>query len=321
MMNYKHPLFFYPIVQERIWGGTRLHEKFNKPQSNDKTGESWELSAIQGQVSVVRNGMFHGKSLLDLLIYHAPEVFGANYINKYGTQFPYLFKFIDAAEQLSIQVHPDDEVAQKKHQSLGKNEMWYIVEATPNAFLTIGFKEKTNAETYQNKLNDGTVTDLLENIPVKKGDAFYIPAGTIHAIGGGVLLAEIQQSSDVTYRVFDFNRVDANGNTRELHTQEALEVLNFEPINTKIEYEKEPNQWQIFVQNQHFHVELIKIENAMPYQNKGVASVWMCVEGSVSFEIEQVRYWLKAGETVLIPFDAPNFLMIGRAKIVATQLT
>lgn len=319
-MSLKQPLFFYPILQERIWGGKRLQQKLNKPSTETKTGESWELSAIPSNVSVVRNGMFHGKSLLDLLVYHGNEVFGSEFVNKYGTRFPYLFKFIDAAEQLSIQVHPDDEMAQRKHQSAGKNEMWYIVDADANATLTIGFSKNTTIEEYQKHLTAGTLTDLLQQVPLKKGDAFYIPAGTIHAIGGGIVLAEIQQSSDITYRVYDFNRMDDHGKTRELHTEQALDVLDFTPIDAKIRLQKVANTEVTFVQNQHFDVKFITVENAMFFQKPQISCVWMCVEGSVSFEIEGEKFWFKAGETLVMPQLATDFLMIGRAKILSTLL-
>jgi mannose-6-phosphate isomerase len=223
-----YPLKFYPILKERLWGGTKLGDILGKPLQNTITGESWELSGVEGDVSVVSNGELAGTSLKDLISEDPDGILGRSVGDRFGKEFPILIKFIDAKQDLSIQLHPDDELARIRHNSFGKTEMWYIMDSDEDAQLIVGFKRTVTKEEYLESLKNDRLTDLLNYESVREGDAFLINPGKVHAIGAGTLLAEIQQTSDITYRVFDFNRRDKNGNLRELHTDLALDAIDFE---------------------------------------------------------------------------------------------
>ena len=220
-----YPLKFEPILKERLWGGSKLKDVLGKNSPHDKVGESWEISTVKGAVSVVINGAFKGMNFQDIINKNPINVLGENVVKRFGKKFPILIKFIDAKLDLSIQLHPDDELAKKRHNSLGKKEMWYIMDAPKKANLIIGFNKTIRKEEYQRSLKENTLLDLLNYESVKEGDAFFINTGKIHAIGAGVLLAEIQQTSDITYRVFDFSRKDKNDKLRELHSDMALDAL------------------------------------------------------------------------------------------------
>ena len=236
-----YPLQFKPILKERIWGGTKLKTILNKPITSEITGESWELSTVEGDVSIISNGELVGKSLTKIINDYPTEILGTKVFSHFGKQFPLLFKFLDAREDLSIQVHPNDELAKNRHNSFGKTEMWYIMQADENARIIVGFIEKSNAEEYVKSLENKSVLSILNDVKVNEGDAFLLETGTVHAIGAGMVLAEIQQTSDVTYRIYDFDRVDAQGNRRELHVDLALEAINYDTVETKKEYSKIQN--------------------------------------------------------------------------------
>ena len=225
-----YPLKFKPFFKEKIWGGDKIRKILHRPVADMKNcGESWEISAIEDNVSVVANGFFaDDNDLNELIEVYMGELLGDKVYDKYGLGFPLLIKYIDATDDLSVQVHPDDKLAQERYGMNGKTEMWYVIQADEGAGLYVGFKDGVTRDQYWDAVEEGTVDELLRFYPVKKGDLFFIPAGTVHAIGRGVLLAEIQQPSDVTYRIFDWNRVDANGNSRELHVDEAFDAIHFE---------------------------------------------------------------------------------------------
>ena len=195
-----YPLKFSPILKDKIWGGTKLKTLFNKPATSDHLGESWELSGYEGDESVVTNGFLAGNNLAELLEVYMGDLVGDRVFERYGHTFPLLFKLIDANDNLSIQVHPNDETARARHDSLGKTEMWYVVDADPGAELIIGFAHDSSKEEYSQAVERGEVERLLQHVPVQRGDVFFIPAGLVHAIGRGVVVAEIQESSDITYR-------------------------------------------------------------------------------------------------------------------------
>ncbi len=224
----RFPILFEPIFKEKPWGGNKLKTILNKNIPSDKVGESWEISHYQNDVSVVKSGYFKGKTLHELVQNNKEALVGKEIYNKHQNHFPLLIKFIDAAEDLSIQVHPNDAMAQKHHQCSGKNEFWYVVQADEDAYLYIGFKSNVEKKDYLQALKDGDVESLLNKIKVKNGDSFNIPAGTVHSIGKGVLLTEIQQTSDLTYRIYDWNRLGFDGKKRELHIEKALEAINFD---------------------------------------------------------------------------------------------
>ena len=201
-----YPLTFTPIFKERIWGGEKLQKELQKPVNQPLIGESWEISTVKGDISIINNGHLRGTSL-QALIEESPEaLLGTKVYKQFGKDFPLLIKFIDAAQDLSIQVHPNDELAKKRHNSFGKTEMWYIMDSAPEASIIIGFNKDVTQEEYQKYLSEKTLTQLLNYEKISRGDMFFILAGKIHAIGAGVLLAEIQQTSDITYRVYDFDR-------------------------------------------------------------------------------------------------------------------
>ena len=237
-----YPLQFQPILKDRIWGGTKLKTYLNKPITSEITGESWEISTVENDVSVIENGFYEGKSLNELINEFPEQVLGTEVFKRFGKQFPLLFKYLDAREDLSIQVHPNDELAAKRHNSFGKTEMWYVMQADDDARLIVGFKEKSSPEEYIQHLENKTLLNILDTKKVKKGDVFFLETGTVHAIGAGTVIAEIQQTSDITYRLYDFDRVDANGNARELHVDLALEAINYETVEAQKKYSKIENK-------------------------------------------------------------------------------
>lgn len=299
-----YPLKFSPILKDKIWGGTKLKSLFNKSAETDKLGESWELSGYEGDESVVANGLYAGNNLAELLEIYMGELVGENVFSKHGQTFPLLFKFIDANENLSIQVHPGDEVAAERHNSFGKTEMWYVVDADPGSELIIGFSEDCSRETYLEAMENDKVEDLLQKVPVQKGDVLFIPAGLVHAIGKGVVVAEIQQSSDVTYRIYDYKRKDDSGNERELHTAEALDVIDFNASKEpKINYKPVLNEATPLVSCDYFTTNMLKFDSVM---NRNYASfdsfvAYMCIEGEMVIEYEGQELPVIKGDTILIP--------------------
>lgn len=299
-----YPLKFEPILKDKIWGGTKLKNIFNKPATSDKLGESWELSGYENDESVVSNGFLAGNNLAELIEIYMGELIGDKVYDQYGLTFPLLFKLIDANDYLSIQVHPGDEVAAERHNSFGKTEMWYVVDADENAELIIGFSKDCSRDEYLDALDDNKVEELLQHVPVKKGDVFFIPAGLVHAIGKGVVVAEIQQSSDITYRIYDYKRVDDNGNERELHTDQALDVINFDASeNPKTAYQVIPNDITPLVSCDYFTTNLIQFDTAL-IRNYGQLDsfiAYMCLEGSFFVEANNEKTVINKGDTVLIP--------------------
>lgn len=323
MMNSKlYPLQFNPILKERIWGGTKLKAVLNKPITSDITGESWELSTVEGDVSIVSNGDLVGKSLTQIINDCPNELLGTEVYKRFGKQFPLLFKFLDAREDLSIQVHPNDELAKKRHNSFGKTEMWYIMQADEDARIIVGFKEKSNAEEYVKNLENKTVLSILNDVKVKSGDVFFLETGTVHAIGAGLVVAEIQQTSDITYRIYDFDRVDAQGNTRELHVDLALEAINYNKTETKKEYTTIENTSNVMVNCSYFTTNFIPLDGGIAVDKNGKSfTVYMCVEGNFEIEANETSYHYKKGDTVLIPASLTQFRLTGNASILEIYIS
>jgi mannose-6-phosphate isomerase len=298
------PLLFAPRLKDKIWGGSKLKTLFNKPATSNMLGESWELSGYEGDESVVVNGPLAGNNLSELIEVYMGDLVGDKVFDQHGHSFPLLFKLIDANENLSIQVHPGDEIASDRHHSYGKTEMWYVVDADPGAELIIGFKDDCSRDAYLDALDAGTVEELLQHVPVEKGDVFFIPAGLVHAIGKGVVVAEIQQSSDVTYRIFDYNRKDAEGNERELHTDEALDVIDFTAARMpKTDYKAQLNTLTPLVNCEYFNTAIIKFNEPLHrnYGNIDSFVVYMCLEGGLELVAENESMKVAAGDTVLVP--------------------
>ena len=299
-----HPLKFKPILKERLWGGTKLKEVFGKPIESDITGESWELSTVPGDISVVANGSLEGKSLQELIDSNGEELLGKSVVERFGKEFPILIKFIDAKQDLSIQLHPNDALAKERHNSFGKTEMWYIMDADPKAELIVGFNKDVTKEEYAESVANDTLLDLLNYEQVKEGDTFFINTGKIHAIGAGVMLAEIQQTSDVTYRVFDFNRKDKDGNLRELHTDLALDAVDYEKKDDfKVSYSQEKNEVNTMVDCPYFKTNFIELTENLELDtvNRDSFTIFMCVGGEAKISTAEGEVAIKSGETALIP--------------------
>jgi mannose-6-phosphate isomerase len=317
-----YPLQFEPILKERIWGGEKLKTLLNKPITSAITGESWELSTVEGDVSVVANGEWKGKLLTEIINDSPDEILGTAVHARFGKQFPLLFKYLDAREDLSIQVHPNDELAKKRHNSFGKTEMWYIMQADDDARIIVGFKEKSNASDYLENLENKTLLSILDDVKVKSGDVFFLETGTVHAIGAGLVVAEIQQTSDITYRLYDFDRVDANGNTRELHVDLALDAINYNKVETKKEYTKNINDSNEIVDCPYFTTNFIPLDGEISVSKSGKTfTVYMCTEGTFELEYNNSKLQYKKGDTVLIPAALNAFILNGKASILEIYIS
>ncbi len=307
-----YPLKFEPIFKERIWGGHKLGDVLGKSIKSASTGESWEVSAVPGDVSVVANGPLSGSSLQDLIDEHAIDLLGKKIVRRFGKEFPILIKFIDANQDLSIQVHPNDFLAKKNHNSFGKTEMWYVMAADVNAKLIIGFKKKVTKSEYKKSIQENTLLDLLNYEEVKEGDTFFINSGKIHAIGAGVLLAEIQQTSDITYRVFDFNRKDKDGNYRELHTERALEAIDFATRDDfKVNYTRDGNTINHMVESPYFITGFIELSNDLKIDlsKRDAFTIYMCVKGNLTLENDFGSVQINKGETTLISANSTYIIL------------
>ena len=317
-----YPLQFNPIFKERIWGGEKLKTVLNKAIPSATIGESWELSTVKGDVSVVSNGEWTGKSLMELIDKFPNEILGTAVYTRFGMEFPLLFKYLDAREDLSIQVHPNDVLAKKRHNSFGKTEMWYVMQADADSRIIVGFKENSNAEQYLESLKNKTLLSLLDDINVKSGDVFFLETGTVHAIGAGLVIAEIQQTSDVTYRLYDFDRVDATGNTRELHVDLALEAINYNTVKTKKEYTTNSNESNIVVDCPYFTTNFIPLEGEISISKSGQSfTVYMCIEGDFEITTAESKFQYKKGDTVLLPAALPSFVLSGKASILEIYIS
>ncbi|NER09179.1 type I phosphomannose isomerase catalytic subunit [Muriicola jejuensis] len=299
-----YPLKFHPILKERLWGGTKLAEKLNKPITSDITGESWELSGVKEDVSRVANGDLKGTSLNELIDQWGERLLGRSVMERFGSEFPILIKFIDAKQDLSIQLHPHDELARSRHNSFGKTEMWYIMDADEDANLIVGFNQPMTREKYVRSLEDRTLLDYMNYERVKPGDTFFINTGKIHAIGAGVLLAEIQQTSDITYRVYDFDRRDKEGKLRELHTDLALDAIDFEKKDDfVVTYERKQDVVNPMVDCPYFKTQFLNLQKDLvrDTQSRDSFTIFMCVHGEAVIANENGSASLKKGETVLLP--------------------
>ncbi len=314
-MSTLYPIKFAPILKDKIWGGHKLESELNKTiEPLPNAGESWEISGVPGDVSVVSNGFLKGNTLNEILEIYMGDLVGDKVFQKFGHEFPLLIKFIDANDVLSIQVHPDDELAEKRHNSFGKTEMWYVVQADKGASLISGFAEKVDKDTYLEKLEVNELESILASHEVSPGDAFFIPAGRVHAIGKGILLAEIQQTSDVTYRIYDFNRKDDQGNGRELHTEEALDAIDYSlQKELKTDYSVELNQSSEIVKCDYFKTNVLELDKAIDKDFYGLDSflIYMCVDGEVEITYgDDKKELLTKGETVLIPSELRNIGLV-----------
>ncbi|MCD2261025.1 type I phosphomannose isomerase catalytic subunit [Psychroserpens luteolus] len=298
-----YPIKFQPILKDKIWGGQKLAALLNKASSLPNVGESWEISDVEGDTSVVVNGDLKGQSLKELLEDYKADLLGEKNYKIFGNKFPLLIKFIDAKEDLSIQLHPNDELAAKRHNSFGKTEMWYVMQADDDANLIVGFNQEMTPDKYLKHLEDKTLTQILNFDKVKAGDTYFIEVGRVHAIGAGVLLAEIQQTSDITYRVYDWDRVDDQGNERELHNDLAIDAFNFEMKDDfRVDYSNEKNISNEMVSCDYFTTSMLHVtESILKLNSKDSFFIYMCVEGEAIIETEHASEFIKQGETILLP--------------------
>ncbi len=300
-----YPLKFKTIYKDKIWGGhkieTYLHKDFG---SLPNCGETWEISGVKSDVSVVANGELEGESLAELLEKFQHQLVGQKVYDHFGNIFPLLVKFIDANDDLSIQVHPNDELAKKRHNSFGKTEMWYVIEADPGSTLITGFNQPVNEQIYLDRFNSGHLMDILNREQVNAGDVFFLPAGRVHTIGKGLLIAEIQQTSDITYRIYDFDRVDDKGNKRELHTEEALAAIDYKFYpEYKTKYQSEKNETVKLVKCPYFTTNLLDFTENTSKNYAGLDSfvIHVCIEGEYIIESDNKQYPVKMGECILLP--------------------
>jgi len=302
-----YPLKFYPILKEKVWGGKKLKQLFGKEREGI-VGESWELSGVEDDVSIIANGALSGRSLTTVLEKYKEQLMGARVFSTYATKFPLLFKFIDAAQDLSVQLHPGDALAKERHNSFGKTEMWYILQAEENSRLILGFDQQMDEETYLKKLSENELLSILNEVNVTEGDAFFIGPGTVHAIGAGIVLAEIQQTSDVTYRIYDWDRPDTDGTMRQLHTQESIQAINYNASETKLEYASEKNKPALIKSTPYFETNRIAVSEAIQRDFSKLDSfvVYMCVKGNAVIAVEGHSEKIKIGETLLIPACFPE---------------
>jgi len=319
-MENLYPLKFTPIYMEKIWGGQKLKTELGKDFGDlPNCGESWEISGVPDHVSVVSNGDLAGNSLEELIEIYMGDLVGDHVYEKFSVEFPLLIKFIDANDDLSVQVHPNDELAKKRHQAFGKTEMWYVLQADKGARLNCGFNQPLDANKYLQMLSSGKLMDILNFVEVKSGDIFFTPAGRVHAIGKGTLLAEIQQTSDVTYRIYDYNRKDVNGNERELHTELALEAIDFTyHDNYRTDYKNELNKSTEVVSCNYFKTGILEFDQIIEKDIYPLDSfvIYICVEGEYEIVSPGMTEKVKKGETILVPASVILFQLNPLSKKV-----
>ncbi|WP_323027875.1 type I phosphomannose isomerase catalytic subunit [Gelidibacter japonicus] len=314
MKNTLYPLKFQPILKDKIWGGKKLKSLLSKDSQLPNIGESWEISDVEGDTSVVSNGNLENQSLKHLLSTYKADLIGEKNYKQFGNKFPLLIKFIDAKEDLSIQLHPNDELAAKRHNSFGKTEMWYVMQADSGANLIVDFNQKMTPELYLEHLKNKTLPKILNFDKVKAGDTYFIEVGRVHAIGAGVLLAEIQQTSDITYRIYDWDRKDDFGNERELHTDLAIDAIGFDmEDNFRVSYEKTSNQSNPMVSCQYFTTNFLKVDKALQKENTYDSFViYICVEGEAEIKTANHSEVVKKGETILLPAALRSYQILSQ---------
>ncbi len=319
-----YPLKFKTIYKDKIWGGDKIKtvlEKDFAPLPN--CGETWELSGYDDNISVVQDGDLEGKKLTALIADFKGQLVGEKVYEKFGNEFPLLIKFIDANADLSIQVHPDDALAKARHAGFGKTEMWYVLQADEDATLISGFNQEIDKTTYLNHFNNGTLDEILNRETVAVGDVFFIPAGRVHTIGKGILLAEIQQTSDTTYRIYDFDRVDAEGNKRELHVEEAAGAIDYNFYeNIKTNYADKGNEAVNLADCDYFTTNKIVADKQVSRSYEALDSfvIYICTEGEFGLIYNENELTVKKGEVVLLPATIKNVALVPSPKTTLLEV-
>lgn len=317
------PLIFEPYLKSVIWGGDKISRYKGIAKALPNIGESWEISAIPTHVSVVAQGEYKGATLNELIDKFGAELLGSSVISRYGYKFPLIVKILDAAENLSVQVHPDEEIARRRHNGPGKTEMLYIIDAAPEAIIYAGFKEKMTPEEYVKRVEDGTFAETLVMHRSAPGDVFFLPAGHVHAIGAGNLLAEVQEASDITYRIYDYGRVDTNGNARELHTHLAKEAINYNGYaGYKSLRQSEADKDCELVNCRHFVTRRLLLDGCEELDlDTDAFTVIMCVKGNAVIQPQEdnsstATTELRQGTTALIPASTAHITLRGQATLL-----
>ena len=318
------PLKFNALLKQTLWGGDKIIPFKNLNDKLENVGESWEISGVKGNETFVTEGEFAGKSLNDVVVALKANLVGKANYERFGNEFPLLIKFIDARQDLSIQVHPTDEIARKQGKERGKTEMWYIMNSDSNAKLYSGLKKEITPEQYKEMVENDTICDALAQYNVKEGDCFFLPAGRIHAIGTGCFLAEIQQTSDVTYRIYDFKRKDKDGNYRQLHTKEAAECIDYHVENDyRTEYVPAKNQGVALVSCPYFSTAVYDLDEPMTLDYSELDSfvilIGMKGTGTIT-DNEGNTLTLNAGETILVPASTQTLKIEGTIKFLETYV-
>lgn len=324
-----YPIKFKPRVKERIWGGHAILERKGKAAgrlSKDKLyGESWDLSSVKGDVSVVANGMLKGNNLEEIIEVYMGELVGEQNFERYGLEFPLLIKYLDCNDKLSVQVHPDDALAEERHNSFGKTEAWYIAECKEGAAIYLGFKDlNITREEYISAVQESRLEELLNRVEVKKGDVFFIPAGTVHALGAGIEVVEVQQTSDVTYRIYDWDRVDASGKGRELHTALAVDAIDFEADADVLhkQYNLAKGGESKVIECPYFTMAIHDVDKVKYLDRSMLDSfiVYICLSGSATIAIDGGKEELASGELVLVPAEACEVALEGDAQLMEVYI-
>lgn len=313
-----YPLTFKPILKSVIWGGSQICPFKGITPTEEGVGESWELSHVDDNFSVVAEGELANKSLDELIKEYGKELVGGKVMERFGSRFPLLIKFIDARDNLSIQVHPDDELAKVRHNSFGKTEMWYVIKADKGASLYSGFSLQIDKEEYVKRVENNTIMDVLKKYDVSEGDVFFLPAGRVHAIGAGCFIAEIQQTSNITYRIYDYNRKDKNGNTRELHTELAKDAIDYTLYpDYRTHYKAHTNATVNLADCKYFTTNLIELDTVMVRDFEELDSfvVYICMEGSATLrDSNGYEIRIHQGQTALIPANNKTVAIIPAPK-------
>lgn len=315
------PLKFHPYLKSVLWGGDNICVYKGIDSTVNNIGESWEVSAVPDHESVVSEGDFAGRSLTEMINIFGESLLGKEVYEKYNGKFPLLVKFIDASENLSVQVHPDDELAAQRHNSMGKTEMWYIIKSEENAKIYSGLNRRLTPDEYVTHVNNKTFASVIAEHSSNPGDVFFIPAGRVHAIGAGNMLLEIQESSDVTYRIYDYDRKDADGNCRELHTELAKDAIDYELYSDyKYEAPGEDDKNCNIVSCNHFITNRLLLEGEMTFHNDGSSfMILICIDGEVDVEFGNGNIFMEKGSTILIPASLSCFELKGNATLISTK--
>lgn len=313
---------FQPYLKSVLWGGEKIVQYKGLNTNQRQIGESWEISGIQGRESVVSEGTNSGLTIVELIRKYKGALVGEKVYKKYGETFPILVKFIDAKQDLSLQVHPNDDIAKKRHNSSGKTELWYIIDTDNNAKINVGFTQEISKKEYEQRVANNTIMDVVACFNSHPGDIFYLPAGRIHSIGAGNLIAEIQQTCDITYRVYDFNRRDAQGNARELHTKLAKHAIDYTVHNSYVTSCPDNNPGEInLIKCEYFNTSRIILDNSYEIDSPNADSfrIIMCLKGNVEITDDKGnKTMLSQGETVLVPAITEKLFLSGKAELLST---